>query len=574
MMRDVLKNAFALLCLTIPIHLVWPTFASAEDFQKPPANEEIESIFQEGFAKSVERLESKFTRNYKPSSIGLSLNSETSNFTAWLDLWRWCKIFSTLSEEVAARHIESGLVRELLSDSTVSRMFFSTLSERDSVPQVLDNLSSIRTSQPHKFRQYPSLAIAIAVVNDVPVPQGWPHHQVAVELVPTSILPVDQQFSRWVAANEARQLLLDPRKLSPSQLKFVVDAFVTDDELVWARKNVRLTRSTFEKAYFQINYSHERLKAQQYDWTGGPYTLGAIRKEGGICVDQAYYASMAGKALGLPTLFFTGQGSDGGHAWFGYMRSDDQWEIDCGRYSQHIYATGEALDPQTWQPISDHELELLAARFRDKPEFAASMNTLAVAEILEKSGDNPRAGQAYEKAIQLCPQNADAWSAAAAFLQRRGAPSKERILFHERAKTQFANQADLKVLNQKALISIYQEQGDLDSVQKIEQQILSQNKQRRSDLSVNMAADQLTAMLQAGNMAEAEKLFRRQVHSLSQTGGGNFYYDVAEPYIRVLVEKGDKSEARRSIDLVRRKLAPQPGGILDASMSALEKAAK
>ena len=504
----------------------------------------------------------------------MSLNSETSNFTAWLDLWRWCKIFAALSEEEASKHIESGLAKELFSDPAVSRMFFSTLSEQDSVPRVLENLSFMRTAHPQKFKEYASLAVAIAVVNDVPPPQGWPHHQVAAELVPISILPVDQQFSRWIAANEARQLLLDPRKLSPSQLKFVVDAFITDDELAWARKNVRLTRSTFEKAYFQINYSHERLKAQQYDWTGGAYTLGAIRKAGGICVDQAYYASMAGKALGLPTLFFTGQGSDGGHAWFGYMRSDDQWEIDCGRYSQHNYATGEALDPQTWQPISDHELELLAARFRDKPEFAASMNTLAVGEILEKSGDNPKAGQAYEKAIQLCPKNADAWSATAAFLQRRGAPAKERILFHERAKTQFANQADLKVLHQQALISIYQEQGDLESVKKIEQQILSQNRRKRSDLSVNMAADQLTALLKAGNMAEADKLFRRQVHSLSQTGGGNFYYDVAEPYIRVLIEKGDKSEARRSIDLVRRKLAPQPGGILDVSMNDLETATK
>lgn len=569
-----LKNTFSLLFFAIQVLLVWPIFASTGDFQKPPTKEEIESIFQEGFAKSVERLESKFAKNYKPSSIGLSLNSETSNFTSWLDLWRWCKIFAVLSVDEATKHIESGLAKELLSDTMASRMFFSTLLEQDSVPQVLENLSSIRAAHPQKFREYASLAIAIAVVNDVPVPQGWPHHQVDAGLVPVNILPVDQQFSRWVAANEARQLLLDPRKLSPSQLKFVVDAFITDDELAWARKNVRLTRSTFEKAYFQINYSHERLKAQQYDWTSGPYTLAAIRKAGGICVDQAYYASIAGKALGLPTLFFTGQGSDGGHAWFGYMRSDDQWEIDCGRYSQQNYATGEALDPQTWQPISDHELKLLAARFRDKPEFAASMNTLAVAEILEKSGDNPKAGQAYEKAIQLCPQNAAAWSTAAAFLQRSGAPAKERTLFHERAKTQFTNQPDLKVLHQQALISIYQEQGDLDSVKKIEQQILSQNKRRRSDLSINMAAGQLTVLLEAGKMDEVEKLFRRQVHSLSQTGGGNFYYDVAEPYISVLIEQGNKSEARRSIDLLRRKLAPQPGGILDASMSELEAAAK
>lgn len=569
-----MKNLFPFLCLSILLLLAQPTFAGAWDFQKPPAKEDIEAIFQDGFAQSSERLESKFAGNYKPSSIGLSLNSETSNFTAWLDLWRWCKIFSALGEEDSAKHIGSGLAKELFNDPQASRLFFSTLSEQDSIPRVLDILGSIRAAHPQKFKEYASLAVAIAVVNDAPIPRGWPHHQVSPELVPAVILPVEQQFARWVAANEARQLLLDPRKLSPSQLKFVVDAFITDDELAWARKNVRLTRSTFEKAYFQINYSHERLKAQRYDWTTGPYTLGAIRKEGGICVDQAYYASMAGKALGLPTLFFTGQGSDGGHAWFGYMRSDDQWEIDCGRYSQHNYATGEALDPQTWQPISDHELELLAARFRDKPEFAASMNTLAVAEILEKSGDLSKAGQAYEKAVQLCPRNSDAWSAGAAFLQRRGAPAKERLLFHERAKTQFANQADLKVLHQQALISIYQEQGDLDSVKKIEQQILSQNRSKRSDLSVNMAADQLTTLLEAGKMDEAERHFRRQVHSLSQTGGGNFYYDIAEPYIRVLIEKGDRSEARRCIDLVRRKLAPQAGGILDVSMKKLEATAK
>jgi hypothetical protein len=308
------KSTFPLLCFAIQILLVGSAFASAGEFQKPPSKEEIDSIFQEGFAKSAERLESKFTQNYKPSSIGLSLNSETTNFTSWLDLWRWCKIFAALSEVEVAKHTGSGLAKELLSDPSISRMFFSTLSEQDSVPRVLDNLDSIRMAHPQKWKDYGSIALAIAVVNDVPVPQGWPHHQVAPQLVPASILPVDQQFSRWVTANEARQLLLDPRKLSPSQLKFVVDAFITDDELLWARKNVRLTRSTFEKAYFQINYSHERLQAQQYDWTGGPYTLSAIRKQGGICVDQAYYASMAGKALGLPTLFFTGQGSDGGHA--------------------------------------------------------------------------------------------------------------------------------------------------------------------------------------------------------------------------------------------------------------------
>ena len=565
---------FKAACIALHLAIAASAYAVAGDFEKPPEKEDIDSIFQEGFTKSLERLESIFVLHHKPTSIGSSLNSATENFTAWLDIWRWCKIFSTSGEWDSDALLDQDLARELMSDPVISRMFFSTICGQDSVPQTLKTLGSIRAAHPKKWREYASLAIAIAVVNDTPVPPSWPHHQVNPQLVPKIVLPVEQQFSRWVTANEARQLLLDPRKLSPLQLKFVVDAFVTEDELVWARKNVRLTRATFERAYFQISYSRDRLHAQKYNWDAGAYTLGAIRKQGGICVDQAYYAAIAGKALGLPTLFFTGQGSDGGHAWFGYMRSDDRWVIDCGRYSQQNFTVGEALDPQTWQPISDHELELLAAHFRDKPEFTASMNTLAVAEILENVGESLKAGQAFEKAVQLCPKNPDAWLAVGKFLERSGSPTKKRIALHEQAVTQFANQADLKVFHQQALANIYQEMGDTSSLKKIEQLILSQNRLKRSDLSVGMAASQLSNLLEEGNIPEAEKLFRRQIHSLGQTGGGNFYYDIAEPYIRVLIAKGNKSEARRNIALVRRKLATDSGGILGASLDELEVSAK
>jgi tetratricopeptide (TPR) repeat protein len=565
---------FKAACIALHLAIAASAYAVAGDFEKPPEKEDIDSIFQEGFTKSLERLESIFVLHHKPTSIGSSLNSATENFTAWLDIWRWCKIFSTSGEWDSDALLDQDLARELMSDPVISRMFFSTICGQDSVPQTLKTLGSIRAAHPKKWREYASLAIAIAVVNDTPVPPSWPHHQVNPQLVPKIVLPVEQQFSRWVTANEARQLLLDPRKLSPLQLKFVVDAFVTEDELMWARKNVRLTRATFERAYFQISYSRDRLHAQKYNWDAGAYTLGAIRKQGGICVDQAYYAAIAGKALGLPTLFFTGQGSDGGHAWFGYMRSDDRWVIDCGRYSQQNFTVGEALDPQTWQPISDHELELLVAHFRDKPEFTASMNTLAVAEILENVGESQRAGQAFEKAVQLCPKNPEAWLAVGKFLERSGSPTKKRIALHEQAVTQFANQADLKVFHQQALANIYQEMGDTSSLKKIEQLILSQNRLKRSDLSVGMAASQLSNLLEEGNIPEAEKLFRRQIHSLGQTGGGNFYYDIAEPYIRVLIAKGNKSEARRNIALVRRKLATDSGGILGASLDELEVSAK
>lgn len=548
--------------------------ANTTDFQKTPDKEDIALVFQEGFPASTARLEAMFVKNHKLLTTASPLNSQNTAFTAWLDLWRWCKLFTQLSERDTTELLDGGFAKELFSDASVSRMFFATLSVQDSAPRVLANIRSIREAHPQKWREYMSLAIAIAVVNDVRVPSTWPHHQVQTALVPISILPVEEQFSRWVSANEERHLMLDPRKLSPSQLKFVVDAFVSDEELAWARKNVRLNRTRFDQAYFQVAYRNDRLKAQEYDWNSGPYTLKEIRKNGGICVDQAYYASIAGKANGLPTLFFTGQGQDGGHAWFGYMRSDDRWEIDCGRYSQQNYAIGEALDPQTWQPISDHEMELLAARFRDKPEFAASENMLAVAEILEKAGENQPADQALEKAIQLCPKNSGAWDARGAFLKRTGTPPQERILFHKQAATQFSTQADLSVLHQQELSAIYQEMGDSSSSQKIERQILLQNRHKRSDLSVNIAAKQLGTHLEAGNIQAAESLFRKQIQSLGETGGGNFFYDVATPYINLLIKNGDKSEARRTIDLVRRKLNPELDSIIDNSLDKMEAEAK
>ena len=40
-------------------------------------------------------------------------------------------------------------------------------------------------------------------------------------------------------------------------------------------------------------------------------TLPLILQEGGLCVDQAYFAAMVGKAKGVPTLLFRGAGLDG-----------------------------------------------------------------------------------------------------------------------------------------------------------------------------------------------------------------------------------------------------------------------
>lgn len=466
------------------------------------------------------------------------------------------------------------ILREWMLDDPFSRRLFEALSTDDYAPLVLANLRDIRTAHPAKWKEYQALVIALAVVNDSRPPQYWPHRQVKEDLLPREQLPVADQFAAWVEANEHNGTLLDLRKLTPGQLKFVVDAFVTQDELAWARKNIRLPRTGFEKAFSMVHYRSDRLKSQKYSWEEDPYLLQTIRSQGGICVDQAYFAMLCGKARGLPTLYFTGQGADGGHAWFGYMKSDDRWELDCGRYETQNYSIGQALDPQTWQTISDHELLLLSASYRDKPEFLASVNDLTMAGILQRAGNTAQAGKALESAVRTSPGNHDAWLAQGDFLALSGATVEQRKTFQEAALKQFSGNPDVKTSHQQALAAIAREQGDSATADKLERLIFLQNRRKRSDLSVDVVARQMQALLDAGKFDEATREFRRQLTSLAQTGGGNFFYDVASPYILALLEGGKNSEALRSVDLTRKKLAPERGGILDAELKALEESAK
>lgn len=481
---------------------------------------------------------------------------------------------STLSQGTLADVAGRDLSIDLLSDSAMLSALFSTLADCDYTPLVLKKLREIREAHPAKWREYQNLAIALAVVNDSAAPDFWPHIQVTPSLVPREIPPVPTQFARWVAANDSGSLELDLRQLPPDQIKFLIDAFVSDSELDWARKNVRLTRSNFDRAFFEVAYRPERIKSKRFFWKISPYTLENIRRTGGICVDQAYYAMIAGKAHGLPTLFFTGQGKDGGHSWFGYMKRDGKWEIDIGRYSQQNYAVGQALDPQTWQPISDHQLQLLAARFRDKPEFTASMNDLAMASIFEKIGDPARADAAYASAVQTCPQNPDAWQLRGEFLTRSNASPEDRRKFHEDAIRRLGSSPDLKVRHQTAIANLHREAGDQSSANKLEQSIVTQNRRNRADLSIGVAAQKVNAAIATGNLDTAAAEFHQQLYSLGKRGGGDFVKQVGIPFLDALMKNGKTARARRTIDTMRQQLSPEPGSLLDMALRELEQATK
>ncbi len=468
-----------------------------------------------------------------------------------------------------SEHLDPEFLAAMVADEDFLRAFFTTLSDHDFTPLVLANLASIWATHRSDWIAYRHLAIAIAVVLDASPPKDWPHDQVAPSEVPIESPAPADWFAFWVEANAGSKLYNDLRKLAPEQLKFVIDAPLAASEYAWAQANAKFPRTDFGRAFSSIDYDHPRLVTRQYDWPGGPYTLAAIAARGGICVDQAYFAMVAGKARGLPTLYFVGQGTDGGHAWFGYMKGSDRWDLDCGRYLNQGYAVGTALDPQTWLPINDHALQSLAKNFRRTPDYLASQADLAMAALFERTADHPAALAAFDSAISTSPANDNAWDAKTAFLARTEAPPEARTAHHEAALAQFSNDQDIKARHQLALAALARTGGNESAAQRYEDRLISQNRRDRSDLAITVAAQRLTALVERDQFDEALTEYRDALQRLGKTGGGSFFYEIVRPLAVTFARRDDPDTASAILQAAESALDPEPDSILEKEFKTL-----
>ncbi len=179
---------------------------------------------------------------------------------------------------------------------------------------------------------------------------------------------------------------------------------------------------------------------------------------------------------------------------------------------------GEALDPQTWTPISDHELQFLARRFRDTPLFAASQDDILFAELFLAAGQNDRAFRAADSAVSVCPENPDAWNEKTKVLEKTQASLPVRRTHLEAAIKQFTNYRDLRVDYQLALAKVAREQGDTAAADALERQAQYQNKNKRSDLSVSIAAGRLSTLVEQKQFDEAFKEYKKQLTVSAKRG--------------------------------------------------------
>ncbi|MBL8763305.1 MAG: hypothetical protein JNM07_03435 [Phycisphaerae bacterium] len=255
------------------------------------------------------------------------------------------------------------------------------------------------------LERFAPLAAAIAVVHDRPVhiraeraaSTRGPNRAVAREAVDPAAL-----FTWLTGADGALAFGADGL---PSDLYvYVVDAPLTDQERAWALARYKGDRQV-GRHFFDVVYDTEAFfSGKDKRIEDQSYTLQNLLKFGGVCVDQAYFASNVGKSIGVPSVILSAQGAGPGHAWVGFLElrgNFPSWNFESGRYTEYKNLTGTATDPQSGERLTDGELVLLT-EFARRPEVDR-WTAIALTDAATRLADADRASGRASGPAGLAP---------------------------------------------------------------------------------------------------------------------------------------------------------------------------
>lgn len=457
----------------------------------------------------------------------------------------------------------------LIGNPTFSEEFFSLLAPVDYLPEVFRILNEIHRKDPAKFKTYASLALAIAVVYDVPPPPIWPHGQVPADILPRRFPAATDAFAWFTRQEQLGKTYQRLARLGADELKFVVDVAAPFAELEWAQGTFHQPLNQLPAAYTMIRYRNDRAAGGIANWPGPSYKLDDILKAGGICADQAYFATEIGKSRGVPTLFFYGAGNDGRHAWFGYLDGNQKWQLDAGRYAEQRFVTGLARDPQTWREFSDHELVFLTERFHLLPSFRQSqVHTMFAAELLA-AGDVGPAAAAARKAVNYERRNQIGWEIlfAATARQNRDPKAVEALL--REAALAFQKYPDLEAYYINRVAESLRNRGETSLAENEVRRIARKNEGDRTDLSVQQARNLLLRSMQTQSLPQQIQAYNSIVDNFGRGAGIGFFDQVVTVFVEHLLQLQQPPEALKAIERARHTLKVDANSQLDAEFNRL-----
>ena len=498
--------------------------------------------------KAADALQAQLEADYKQSGVRVFSDSDFRN---WLEHLEWIRLGLACPDALAGDADLKTFIA-LGQDETVSHLFVEKLDPLDVKKEALKNLLRLAEANPADLHEYAALGVAYSLVFDQPFPKDWPHGQVRHSAVPIGDLDIVQRFAFYVQSNRSKKTELDLTQLSFENLKFLVDSEVNLSELAYAQKS-RVAYSHFSDAYFSIQYDTSRISnaSSVYTWTFPSYQLADIERNGGICIDQAYYAEILGKGRGIPTIRFTGYGMDGAHAWFGYLSNSGKWELDCGRYEQQDFPKGFAVDPQTWQRIDDSVLENLFKNGAKNPSYQPAMTALSWAHLNEDDASSYT--HILDDAHAIMPEWSGTWRLQAELVEKSGDLDKKKE-FYQNWISQFGNYPEMKVEGQKRLYLALKSASDPDA-DGLLKDIIIQNRSEGFDLGIEAGADAMIEKLKAQDWDGARLVYERTIRDFGQEGGLTLYIKIVYPYIKTCLQNDKLDLADRAIAFTQDRMS-------------------
>jgi hypothetical protein len=490
---------------------------------------------------------------------GVSKAMTNEHFLKWSAHLRWLRaIDGNEARVVTFRKLGHPALKQLQPLSV-------TLTSHDNVPIVAENLCRIFDAQPKEFLEYRNLAMALALVFDQPFPEAWPHPYVERSQIPSGDLDVEKRFAFYVASMAAGNLLLDPRQLTVRELVFVVDSMVELRELAYAQQVKLGTTQRLEQLYPVVPYDQARISQENYMWQGEVYRLFEIGTKGGICVDQAYFVGQTGKAQGVPTVFFLGQGRSGGHAWVGFLRGKEKWVLDVARYEGQDYPVGLTFDPQTWTRLTDAQLRFQIEAETNGAGFARGRLILQWALLNPKADFYREVVAMARKAMPAC---FEVWELEGQAVSKSEMDEREKQSFWNAWIANFDKEIDMKSRGQRMLLRSMRVAGDEAGANKLQKKIVAENRNKRFDLGIALEADVVFEMVDSGDWVGAQKEMETVLRRFGRNAGGHLFYNLLEPYVRRCLQEKKITEAQ-SVLKAADDFEAAPGSILDTDIKRL-----
>ncbi|MFG0293972.1 MAG: hypothetical protein ACF8MJ_12575 [Phycisphaerales bacterium JB050] len=270
-------------------------------------------------------------------------------------------------------------------EELASSLAFGLQPGRDEFPEAMQVLEGLRQQfGADKLAQYPDLTAAICAVHDSPrYPPGRN---------PTKAATPNELWAYFVRYED--RMAMGIRGMPIDLLAHLVDSTASIGEMQWALDRYGKDPQVGNR-YSEISYDDNALnQGQKKRIDSEQYTLQNIRRVGGVCAEQAYFAAHVGKAMGVPSVEVSSIGQSMSHAWLGFLRVRGRqaaWDFDSGRYDEYKKYVGDFRDPLSGRKYSEGHVAFLSQMVGVKPDelhTAVAMHDAAALLATSREGSD------------------------------------------------------------------------------------------------------------------------------------------------------------------------------------------